>query len=145
MGPELTSIGAIVRGIMPATQVKKTAIWTGPRKVGLMISSFLRSFLLCKKAASSNKHHSRSVQLGSHRMSIESDFFSNPAKLKIAWVFKATSVWLMQMRSKNTRLWGRHSIIAREVTRKPAQSDQHEYPMGYSPVLKNRKSPFGSI
>ena len=86
------------------------------------------AFLLFKKAASSNKHHIRSVQVGSQRMSIKSDFFSSPAKLKMAWVFSVKSFSWIQILSKNTRSWGRQNSIATEVARKPKHSDQRAWP-----------------
>ena len=44
-----------------------------------------------------------SVQVGSQRISMASDLFKSPARLKIAWVFMSMSVWWMQMRSVWTR------------------------------------------
>ena len=115
-----------VSGSITAEEVMNIAMETGPRRTGLMINScfVVWAFLLFKKAASSNKHHIRSVQVGSQRMSIKSDFFSSPAKLKMAWVFSVKSFSWIHFLSKNTRSWGRQNSIAIEVAKKPKHSDQ---------------------
>lgn len=103
------SKGAIVNGKLKAVSVRNTAMEIRPRKIGLTTRVCFRVVLLFKKAESSNKHHNLVVQLGSHRISMVSDFLSSPARLKIASVFIFLFAWLMQIRSKNTWFLGRQS------------------------------------
>ena len=113
-------------GNIATNMAKKSTIETGPRKIGLMIKVLFCAFLLCKKAASSKRHHNRSVHVGSQRMSSLSDFWSIPARLKMAWPFKLPT-WLMQIRSKKTSVCGRQKIVTKEVTIHPEQRDQHDH------------------
>ena len=73
-------MGAVRSGTQAACTRAKTTIEQGPKKVGLTVSFCSRPFLLFKKAASSNRHHKRSVHDGSHSTSISSDCFKKPAK-----------------------------------------------------------------
>ena len=67
-----------------------------------------------------------SVQVGSHKISMTSEFFSKPAKLKIAWAFKSLSFWLIQIRSKKTLVGDLQNIITTMLTTKPEGKHQGE-------------------
>ena len=99
----------------------KMAMEIGPKKMGLTIKACFpdATFLLFKNAASSNKHHNLCVHVGSQRINIASDFLSSPAKLKIAWAFRSSSCWLIQILSKKILFRARQRSMTKVVTRKP--------------------------
>ena len=80
LSPAAPSMGTAMRGRHAACTRRKATIEQGPKRVGLTVSFCSRPFLLFKKAASSNRHHKRSVHDGSHSTSISSDCFKKPAK-----------------------------------------------------------------
>ena len=75
-----SSRGKVAMETPNACTKQKATIEQGPYNVGLTVSFCSRPFLLFKKAASSNRHHKRSVHDGSQSTSISSDCFKKPAK-----------------------------------------------------------------
>ncbi len=126
--PTVGSVNAtVVKGNATAQERRKIATEIGPRKMGLTINACFPVLLLFKYAASSKRHHNLCVQVGSHKISMTSEFFSKPAKLRIAWVFKVSLFWLMQIRSKKTFVLFLQKSITKVVAAKPLGRHQAEY------------------
>ena len=109
---------------------------TSTTSVGSVKCSFFQNLLkLGTPRTKKGKHpkcpnglpsHNLSVHVGSHRMSILSEFDKSPARLSMASVFKRVSFWLIHIRSRKTPVHGRQKIITRLATANPENVDQQD-------------------